>query len=364
MRPRVILAAAAVLAVLIGAPTLIATASGSDPADSQPTEPQQRPRAHWTQERPSGADAPAKPSPTEPPGFPDEPDPTPAIRPAPSVDVTIDVEGFLSWALLDHSTDATVASDNATETSSTESMIKAWIVADYLRTLAEDGDEPSERDLADARRAIRDSHNGAAERLYRAGGGDDMVERMTDICDLTDTYLPEGDEGWWSRTEISALDAARLGGCLADGRAAGPEWTEWVLQQMEEVRGSTDPEDQRPDDNFEGGRWGIIDGLPGTVLDDGVAIKNGWTRIGRTNSWHLSCLAVTDDWSMAVLMRYPAEYSLDYGAQRCADVARQLIGAPPAGKPPPIPEAAGAPEATGAVPVPAGHRPGGGAGGR
>jgi hypothetical protein len=241
----------------------------------------------------------------------------------PRVEVDVEVDGFLAWAALDRRTGQLAASPNATETSSTESMIKVWIVADHLRRTAAADDQPSEAALLDARRAIRDSHNGAAERLYVAGGRDAVVERMIDRCGLEDTYV--GDSGWWSRTEISALDAVRLGECVADGTAAGPEWTGWLLEEMRNVRGSTDPADQRLAENFEGGRWGIIDGLPDEVAGT-VAIKNGWTRIGRTGSWHLACLAVAEDWVMAVLMRYPAEYSLDYGAQRCAAVGDQLIG--------------------------------------
>lgn len=242
----------------------------------------------------------------------------------PTVDVTVDIEGFLSWAMLDLAAGTTLTSPNATETNSTESMIKVWIVADHLRRAADRGDRPSDQELRDARLAIRDSHNAAAQRLYVAGGQDAMVERMIEHCELADTHIPEGGSGWWSRTQISAVDAVRLGRCVADGTAAGSEWTDWLLAEMRTVRGSTAESDQRPEENFEGGRWGIIDGLPEPVLASGVAIKNGWTRIGADSSWHLNCLAITDDWVMAVLMRYPAEYSLDYGAERCASVATQL----------------------------------------
>lgn len=258
-------------------------------------------------------------------------DPRPAAAPAPTdapvqptVDVTVEIDGFLSWAMLDRANGTTHTSPNATETSSTESMIKVWLVADHLRQVAERGARPEDRDLRDAQLAIRDSHNAAAQRLYVAGGQDAMVERMIEICGLTETFIPEGGSGWWSRTQMSAVDATRLGQCVADGAAAGPDWTDWLLAEMRTVRGSTADADQRPDENFEGGRWGIIDGLPEPVVARGVAIKNGWTRIGADSSWHLNCLAITDEWVMAVMMRYPAEYSLDYGAQRCASVATQL----------------------------------------
>lgn len=242
----------------------------------------------------------------------------------PPPEVTVEVDGFLAWALRDRITGDTVASANATETSSTESMIKTWLVADRLRRIAERGREPGSEVLRDARLAIRDSHNAAAQRLYVAGGQDAVVRRMIKICGLADTHIPEGSSGWWSRTEMSAIDAVRLGACLADGTAAGPEWTDWLLEQMRNVRGTTAAKDQRTAENFEGGRWGIIHGLPPHLAEQ-AAIKNGWTRIGRDSSWHLNCLAITDGWVMAVMMRYPAEYPLDYGAQRCAHVARQLV---------------------------------------
>lgn len=263
----------------------------------------------------------AQPSPTEPPhSLPDH-----ASEPTPKVSVPID--GFLSWAYLDRHTGQTQESANSNQTSSTESMIKVWIVADHLRLASADGGQPSAQSLEDASLAIRDSHNGTTERLYRHNGADAVTERMIDICGLTDTYIPDHGRGWWSRTEMSARDAVRLGECIADGRAAGPEWTDWLLEEMRHVRGSTDPSDQRPEEGFEGGRWGIIDALPEDEATQ-VSIKNGWTRIGYDNSWHLTCLAITDDWVLAVVMRYPAERSLDYGAQRCAKVAEQVLPAP------------------------------------
>lgn len=309
MHPRVILAAVLAFVVVGGAAVVSAALASVSPhtyAKIMTNPPTQPPES-----------SPAEPGPVEP---------GPRSLAEPPAEVTVAIDGFLAWAALDRRTGETVASPNASETSSTESMIKVWIVSDHLRRTAEQGDQPSEESLRDARLAIRDSHNLAAERLYAAGGRDAVVNRMVEICGLADTHIPVGGSGWWSRTQMSARDAVRLGACLADGAAAGPEWTDWVLAEMRAVRGTTADSDQRADDGFEGGRWGIIDGLPESVRAGGVAIKNGWTRIGATSSWHLNCLAVTDDWVMAVMMRYPAEYSLDYGAERCASIASQLVG--------------------------------------
>src|SRR5436189_293263 len=50
---------------------------------------------------------------------------------------------FFSWAFLDRRTNKTVGSANSgSGTNTTESMIKAWIAADYLRTQAEAGRTP------------------------------------------------------------------------------------------------------------------------------------------------------------------------------------------------------------------------------
>lgn len=229
---------------------------------------------------------------------------------------------FIGYAMLDRRTGEIIASRNATQTSSTESMIKVWLVADHLRRAAESGQTVTPQELAQASAAIRHSDDGAAQALYRAGGGNAVVQRMIDICGLTDTTLFDQ---WWSRTQMSPRDAVRLAQCVADGTAAGPRWTGWVLSEMRSVTGSTAAEEQFATTG--GGRWGIIDGVPDTLART-LAIKNGWTAIGADGNWHLNCLAISDDWIMNVMTRYPVENGLQYGADVCADVARQLVTPP------------------------------------
>jgi hypothetical protein len=277
------------------------------------------PQAGWHQPAGDPADAPQPLPLTEPPVASGPPTLNLDAR------VSVEIDGFLTWAALDRTTGRLVSSSDRTST--TESMIKPWIVADHLRRVAEAGREPTEEELDHARRAIRYSDNLSAEALYLANGADAVVRRMIDMCGLTDTTVFPG---WWSRTELTAADAVRMGECIANGTAAGPEWTDWVLEEMRHVEGTTAPEDQRPEAGFEGGRWGIIDGLPPSIPVRKVAIKNGWTRVGATNSWHVACLAIHEDWVLAVLMRYPASLSLDYGAERCAGVAQQLFTFPAA----------------------------------
>jgi hypothetical protein len=258
----------------LGLPVRVPTADRSpEPAHASPTE--------------SSLDMATQPAP-------------PLLTPTP-VDVT--AQGFLSWAMLDRQTGTITGSANfATATNSTESMIKAWISADYLRRLGTT--QPLESRLNELTRMIRDSDDDAAEDIYNVGGRDAVVRRMISICELTETSIFNG---WWSRTQVSARDAVRLGGCVADGRAAGAKWTPWLLGEMRQVRGE--------------GRFGIIDALPPTVTAQ-TAIKNGWTIVG--NQWHLNCLALVDRYALAVLTRYPSGLGISYGAGLCRDVTTKL----------------------------------------
>lgn len=322
---------AALTSIIVGGVTVVAVGFGGDASAPVPAPRAAVPSAPPPASAPPTPDPPTPDPPAPDPAAPFAPRATDPRPPEPGLDlaatVAVDIDGFLSWAALDLQTGERTGSRNQRRTTTSESMIKVWLAADYLRRNSRGGREPGKDWLATARRAIRISHNGAAERLYQAGGGNAVVTRMIDRCRLTDT---EGYPGYWSRTRISARDAVRLGECIVDGSAAGKEYTGWLIKEMREVRGTTDPSDQPMPNDGEGGRWGIIDGLPPEVLDQGVAIKNGWTALSRTGNWHVNCLALTDDWVMAVLMQYPAGNGLEYGAKRCASVAEQLVVAAPA----------------------------------
>jgi Beta-lactamase enzyme family len=306
MRSRMVILAASV-AIAVGGVLLVppataklrSTGAGSDVAN-------------WVSHS-----TPAAPSPSPSPS--PKPSPVPATLKAQPVSVTVD--GFFSWALMDRKT-GTIAGSKKTisATNSTESMVKAWIVSDYLRQVAQMGKTPTATRLEQATLAIRDSDDKAAQGLYAAAGGNAVIYRLIKTCGLTDTKVYSG---WWSRTQISARDAVRMGNCIADGRAAGPEWTRWVLATMAKVRGTTAAADQHATTG--GGRWGIIDGLPKEIIQQGVSIKNGWTPIGADGNWHVNCLAIGQGWVLAVLMRYPISKGLNYGAAVCAKVAKQLV---------------------------------------
>jgi hypothetical protein len=218
--------------------------------------------------------------------------------------VTVTSTDTLSWAYLDRASGARFQSDNANQTSYTESMVKAWLAADDLSRSAAAG-VPADYDLLVP--MIVDSDDNAAETVWLNNGADESISRMIEVCQLVDT---EVSSGWWSMTLMSARDAVSLGQCVVDGTAAGPG-TDWLLSQMRQVRGE--------------GRFGIIDALTSGEASS-VAIKNGWTLHYDDGLWRVNCLAIHPDWIIAVLNVYPGSDSdLGYGATLCAQVTTQLL---------------------------------------
>jgi hypothetical protein len=246
--------------------------------------------------------------------------PPPRLR---SVTVTIDkTTVFLGWALLDRTTGTVTGSTNfQTGTNTTESMVKAWIVADYLRQHA----DASDAVLKELTLAIVDSNDDMAQKYYKAAGGNASIQRLISMCKLTHTTIKSG---WWSMTQMSPADAVAYGLCVANGTAAGPKWTDWLLTTMRKVRGTV--EQQPASQKTGGGRWGIIDALPWNLAPE-ASIKNGWTFIYADGLWHVNCLAILPDSVLAVMMRYKAANSvagLKVGDGLCASVTSQLVYAP------------------------------------
>ena len=107
--------------------------------------------------------------------------PPPTLHAAPVVTPTSPTFERFGWAFLDRRTNTVVGSANRdTMQNTTESMVKPWLAADYLS---------------------------------RLGGKQ-----------LTDTL-------------ITPADAVRYAECVADRKAAGPTWTNWLLSLMENVHG-------------------------------------------------------------------------------------------------------------------------------
>ncbi|WDZ86314.1 hypothetical protein [Micromonospora cathayae] len=240
------------------------------------------------------------------------PSPSPTLEPLPlrATEVQLDAEGWWSWSLLDTRTGEFSGSKNMNQTSTTASLIKAWIVADYLRRADEDGRTPSDAKLADATLIIRDSDNTRTQQFYNTLGGEASIKRLVKMCKLTDSS--PADDGGWSRTNLSARDTARMGACIADGTAAGPEWTDWLLNEMKLVRGTGD--------------FGIRKAFPAAQQKQ-IAIKNGWVDRTREQEIHVNCLAVGDGWTMGVMVRYPINLGYEYGMENCQEITEQLMAA-------------------------------------
>ncbi|GHJ46353.1 hypothetical protein Cs7R123_36950 [Catellatospora sp. TT07R-123] len=228
----------------------------------------------------------------------------PMVPPPELPPVRLDTAGFASWAMLDRRTGIMAGSTNLDATSDTMSLVKVWLAADFLHR----NETPDQGSLDRITIMIRDSNNAAADAFYERNGGQVGIERMIETCGLTDS-APYA-QPWWSNTTVSARDVARLGACIADGRAAGPTWTGWLLDQMRGVRGPGD--------------FGPRTAFP---LDEAahIAIKNGWLLRAEDRLWHMSCLAVNDEWSIGVLLRYPSELGFEHGTQLCQSVAAQLM---------------------------------------
>ncbi|MEV4462500.1 hypothetical protein AB0J51_02635 [Micromonospora echinofusca] len=238
------------------------------------------------------------------------PTPSPAPEPLPfeAKDLDLDIEGWYSWSVLDRRSGEIIGSDNMDETSTTASLIKAWIVADYLRR-ADDADQtPSAAKLADATKIIRDSDNTRAEQFYNTVGRSASIKRLISLCDLTDSKVAA--DGGWSRTALSPRDTARMGACIADGRAAGPKWTKWLIGEMRLVRG--------------GGDFGIRKAFPAAERKT-IAIKNGWIDRTREQEMHINCLAIGDTWTMGVMVRYPIGKGYEYGMKNCQKITEALL---------------------------------------
>lgn len=236
----------------------------------------------------------AAPSPT--------PSPSPlAVRPT---QFTLAAQGMAEWSMVDHRTGAVYGSPGNARLSNSASVVKSWIAADYLRRRTAAGAEPTEARLAQIRQMIRNSANEPATELYATLGNRASSARMLTVCRLTDT-VPDGN---WSTVRFSARDIARLGRCIAGGRAAGPKWTDWLLGEMRAVTGVGD--------------FGVREAFTGAVRR-GIAVKNGWV-VRETGMYEVNCLAIGDGWSVGVVTRYPARLDYTYGANLCKKVGAKL----------------------------------------
>jgi hypothetical protein len=266
----------------------------------------------------------AQPSPPAPVvRAPDDPD---AVK-AP------DYVSFFGWALLDRKTGHLAGSANRDSvTNTTESMVKAWIAADYLRHQSAGGKQPAAGAVNELYQMIIHSNDVIASKYYRLNGGDASIPELFGVCGLTTSKRPMFANSW-SYTQLSPADAVRMGQCIATGKAAGPAWTGWLLRAMREVTGGVADQISV---TRQGGHWGIIDALPRELAAQ-TSIKNGWTAQIYDHNWHVNCLAIHPDWVLAIELRYPwtspngdwhRANNLRQGAEACRQVTQQLLVTP------------------------------------
>lgn len=264
---------------------------------------------------PAGGTPPADPASAPPAPLPADPRTTPQShamppRASPSYWQGDPSGDFLGWALLTRGGGGNswlAMSDNGHERSTTASMIKVWIAADYLRLADEAGVEPSAARLGQLTAVIRDSDNEYAQEIFTELGSHESINRMIEICGLP---YAQAVPYRWSNTQLSPIDAVLMGSCIADGHAAGPRWTSWLLDEMRLVRGVGD--------------FGIREAVPPEQRQS-VAIKNGWVIRADQDAWHVNCLAISDEWVMSVMTRYPAARGYRYGADICREIAAEHL---------------------------------------
>ncbi|WP_203911911.1 hypothetical protein [Rhizocola hellebori] len=215
--------------------------------------------------------------------------------------VAVPSGSWLQWAYIDSKGEVSGSPAAERDSSAMESVVKAWIAADFLMR----DPTPSQSRLEQIRRMVRDNNDKDAQSLYVSLGADESIERMIAVCSLAHTKVAPG---WWAKTTTTAADTARLSRCIGSGKAAGPKWTPWLLTELRQIRGQ--------------GAFGITQGLTVSAAPQ-VGYKNGWTLYER--EWAVNCMAVADTWSLAIMQRYPKELNLEHGARNCAQIATQLI---------------------------------------
>ncbi|MBB5870745.1 hypothetical protein F4553_004124 [Allocatelliglobosispora scoriae] len=300
-RTAIIVGTVLLLAALVG--TVVYAASGPS-GNHVPTD-----SASWGKPA-AGASGTRSAAPSKPPASPSSSPAKPSGTEMANLlvgphTVKINASGWWSWALMDLTTGEIYGSKNMHGTNKTASMIKAWIGADFLRREAEAGRTPSDARLQEVTIMIRDSDNTAASSLFSAVGKAASTKRMISICGMKDSTATDN----WSNTLLSPYDTAKLGACIASGKAAGDKWTKWLISEMQKVRGQ--------------GNFGIRKAFEASVQSK-IAIKNGWVDRQATQEYTVNCLAIGDGWAMGVETRYPIALGMSYGADICKQVAAQL----------------------------------------
>jgi Beta-lactamase enzyme family len=225
--------------------------------------------------------------------------------------VTAGVQDWASFTLLDRRTGKQIGDPRSYQTTFTESTIKAWLAADLLATR---GGRLTAYETLRMTAMIRLSDDNAAEVIWRWLGSDASIAKMIKVCRLQDTQVYHE---WWSKTEISSRDLARLGDCIVPGK--GRFLSPAVGAPLMALMRSVDPTNA----------FGIqqVDPAGAGVR---IAVKNGWTMHGASTGtrWNVNCLGIWGPgsrWVLAVTTRYPVGNGLDFGAGVCRQVTRAIL---------------------------------------
>jgi hypothetical protein len=228
--------------------------------------------------------------------------------------ITARADGFASFTLLDRAKGKRIGDPRAAQLTFAESTIKAWLAADLLATRARAGATLTAYENMRMAAMIRLSDDNAAEVIWRWLGADGSIRDMIETCRLQDTKVYPG---WWSKTEISARDLARLGDCIVPGKGKflSPAVGAPLLALMRSVDKSNAFGIQQVNPAGRGVR---------------IAVKNGWTVHGSADGtvWNVNCLGIWgpgNRWVLAVTTRFPVGNGLDYGAGLCRQVTRAVL---------------------------------------
>jgi hypothetical protein len=286
-RPRILAIVAGVVLLMVFVAAVVVTQASA------------RPGATFTAADPPASSTSPAPTTTQPTV---EATPVPSYR-LNGTNTVVGPSSWWSWALVDRRTGDSWGGPTADQPTRSVSMIKFWLGGLYLRQHP----QPSQTMLNQLSTMIRDSNNDVANDIFFGLGGRlPVVAAMETVCGVKGPYILPG--WWWASTWISARDAARLATCLAEGRVANPQWTEWLLGEMRQVRG--------------GGNFGIRFAFPEPIRST-IAIKNGWNI--EDGVWYVNCLAIGDTW---VLVTESQAGSFVTGRDVCVGVTEQLLREP------------------------------------
>jgi hypothetical protein len=225
--------------------------------------------------------------------------------------ITDATKDWASFTLLDRRTGKVVGDGRSTQVTFTESTVKAWLAADLLATRARQGTSLTAYETARMTSMIRESDDNAAAVIWRWLGADAAIRDMITTCRLQDTTVYPA---WWSKTEISSRDLARLGDCIVPGKDKflSPQVGAPLVRLMRSVD--------------ESNAFGIQEASP-AGKGVRIAVKNGWTIHG-SGQWNVNCLGIWGPgsrWVLAVTTRYPISEGLGYGAAACRRITTALF---------------------------------------